>query len=191
MKISTIGLDLAKRVFQVHGVDAAGQVIVRRKLQRADVVSFFAALPPCLVGMEACATAHHWARLIGASGHQVRLIPPSYVKPYVRRSKTDAADAAAICEAAARPSMRFVPVKSAEQQAGLLHHRTRDLLVRQRTMLINALRSHLGEFGINRAGGSVSRREPHQRAAGRRRCRSATIGTRGIAKPDRRTPGPG
>ena len=104
MKISTIGLDLAKRVFQVHGVDAAGQVIVRRKLQRADVVSFFAALPPCLVGMEACATAHHWARLIGASGHQVRLIPPSYVKPYVRRSKTDAADAAAICEAAARPS---------------------------------------------------------------------------------------
>jgi transposase len=148
MQINTIGLDLAERVFQVHGVDAAGRVIVRRKLQRAEVVSFFAALPPCLVGMEACATAHHWARLIGKSGHQVRLIPPSYVKPYVRRSKTDAADAEAICEAAGRPRMRFVPVKSVEQQAALLHHRTRDLLVRQRTMLINALRGHLGEFGI-------------------------------------------
>src|SRR5438046_446872 len=141
MQINTIGLDLAKRVFQVHGVDAAGRVIVRRKLQRAEVVSSFAALPPCLVGMEACATAHHWARLIGGSGHQVRLIPPSYVKPYVRRSKTDAADAEAICEAAGRPRMRFVPVNSVEQQAALLHHRTRDLLVRQRTMLINALRS--------------------------------------------------
>jgi transposase len=148
MQVTTVGLDLAKRVFQVHGVDAGGRVVMRRKLQRGEVAAFFADLPSCLVGMEACATAHHWARLIGASGHEVRLIPPSYVKPYVRRSKTDAADAQAICEAVGRPSMRFVPVKSAAQQAALLHHRLRDLLVRQRTMLINALRGHLGEFGI-------------------------------------------
>ena len=148
MQVTTIGLDLAKRVFQVHGVDAAGKPSVRRKLQRSEVVAFFASLSPCLVGIEACATAHHWARLIGAAGHDVRLIPPAYVKPYVRRSKTDAADAEAICEAVGRPSMRFVPVKSTAQQAELLHHRARDLLVRQRTMLINALRGHLGEFGI-------------------------------------------
>jgi transposase len=148
MQITIVGLDLAKRVFQVHGVDAVGRIVVRRRLQRAQVANFFADLPPCLVGIEACATAHHWARLIGASGHQVRLIPPSYVKPYVRRSKTDAADAEAICEAVGRPSVRLVPVKSAAQQAALLHHRARDLLVRQRTMLINALRGHLGEFGI-------------------------------------------
>jgi transposase len=121
---------------------------VQRRLQRREVAAFFADLLPCRVGIEACATAHYWARLIGASGHQVRLIPPSYVKPYVRRSKTDAADAAAICEAVGRPSMRFVPVKSAAQQAALLHHRVRDLLVRQRTMLINALRGHFAEFGI-------------------------------------------
>src|SRR3954466_15696991 len=148
MQVTTIGLDLAKRVFQVHCVDADGRVVMRRKLQRAEMAGFFAGLPHCLVGIEACATAHHWARLIGASGHQVRLIPPSYVKPYIRRSKTDAADAEAICEAVGRPSMRFVPVKSTAQQAALLHHRARDLLVRQRTMLINALRGHLGEFGI-------------------------------------------
>lgn len=148
MQVITIGLDLAKRVFQVHGVDASGQVKVRRKLQRSEMAGFFAALPPCLVGIEACATAHYWGRQIEAAGHQVRLIPPSYVKPYVRRSKTDAADAEAICEAVSRPNMRFVPVKSAAQQAALLHHRARDLLVRQRTMLINALRGHLAEFGI-------------------------------------------
>jgi transposase len=148
MQVTTVGLDLAKRIFQVHGVDAAGKVVIRRRLQRSEIAAFFADLPACLVGIEACATAHHWARLIGASGHQVRLIPPSYVKPYVRRSKTDAADAEAICEAVGRPSMRFVPVKSAHQQAALLHHRARDLLVRQRTMLINAIRGHLGEFGI-------------------------------------------
>ncbi len=148
MQVSTIGLDLAKRVFQVHGVDGEGRVIVRRKLQRAEVARFFADLAPCLVGIEACATAHYWGRLIARYGHVVRLIPPSYVKPYVRRSKTDAADAAAICEAVGRPTMRFVPVKSAAQQAALLHHRTHDLLVRQRTMLINALRGHLAEFGI-------------------------------------------
>lgn len=148
MQVITIGLDLAKRVFQVHGVDAAGRVAVRRKLQRSEMADFFACLPPCLVGIEACATAHHWARLIRATGHDVQLIPPSYVKPYVRRSKTDAADAEAICEAVRRPNMRFVPVKSAAQQAALLHHRGRDLLVRQRTMLINALRGHLAEFGV-------------------------------------------
>lgn len=148
MQAITIGLDLAKRVFQVHGVDATGQVALRRKLQRSEMADFFTALPPCLVGIEACATAHHWGRVIGAAGHEVRLIPPSYVKPYVRRSKTDAADAEAICEAVGRPNMRFVPVKSAAQQAALLHHRARDLLVRQRTMLINALRGHLAEFGI-------------------------------------------
>ena len=148
MQVTTIGLDLAKRVFQVHGVDVAGKIALRRKLQRSEMAGFFADLPACLIGIEACATAHHWARLIGKAGHDVRLIPPAYVKPYVRRSKTDAADAEAICEAVSRPNMRFVPVKSAAQQAALLHHRTRDLLVRQRTMLTNALRGHLGEFGI-------------------------------------------
>ena len=148
-QITTLGLDLGKRVFQVHGVDAAGQTVLRQKLQRAQMARFFADLAPCLVGMEACATAHYWARLIATYGHQVRLIPPAYVKPYVRRSKTDAADAAAICEAVARPSMRFVPVKSAGQQAALSQHRIRDLLVRQRTMLINALRGHLGSSGLS------------------------------------------
>jgi transposase len=148
MQITTLGLDLGKRVFQVHGVDAAGRVTVRRKLQRAEVALFFADLAPCLVGIEACATAHYWARVIGSSGHQVRLIPPAYVKPYVRRSKHDAADAAAICEAVSRPNMRFVPVKTIGQQGALSQHRVRDLLVRQRTMLVNALRGHLAEFGI-------------------------------------------
>jgi transposase len=148
MQVSTIGLDLAKRVFQVHGVDAAGRVVLRRKLRRAEMEAFFAGLEPCLVGIEACATAHHWARVIQAHGHGVRLIPPAYVKPYLRRGKTDAADAEAICEAVGRPRMRFVPVKSAQQQAALLHHGARDLLVRQRTMLANALRGHFAEFGI-------------------------------------------
>ena len=148
MNITTIGIDLAKSVFQVHGVDDAGQVIVRKKLRRGEVLTFFAAQPPCLVGMEACATAHHWAREISALGHQVRLMPPSYVKAYLRRQKNDAADAEAICEAVTRPSMRFVPVKSAERQAVLVLHRTRELLVRQRTMLINAIRGHCAEFGI-------------------------------------------
>jgi transposase len=148
MQVTTIGLDLAKRVFQVHAVNAAGQTVIRRKLQRAQVLAFFAEFPRCLVGIEACATAHYWARQIASHGHEVRLIPPAYVKPYVRRNKTDAADAEAICEAVSRPSMRFVPVKTAEQQAVLCQHRVRDLLVRQRTMLINALRGHLGEFGI-------------------------------------------
>jgi transposase len=129
MQITTIGLDLAKHVFQVHGVDNSGEVVIRRRLRRVEVVRFFSSLPPCLVGMEACSTAHHWARELIALGHDVRLIPPTYVKPYVKRGKNDAADAEAICEAVTRPTMRFVPVKSAEQQSVLVLHRTRDLLI--------------------------------------------------------------
>src|SRR5512132_3033864 len=153
VEITTIGIDLAKNVFQVHGVDASGVVVVRKAMRRAQVLSFFKALPRCLVGMEACATSHYWAREIAAAGHEVRLMPPQYVKAYVKRNKNDAADAEAICEAVRRPSMRFVPVKSAEQQAVLTMHRARDLLVRQRTMLVNALRAHLAEFGIVGAQG--------------------------------------
>ena len=148
MQITTIGLDLAKSVFQVHGVDAGGQVVIKKKLRRAEVLTFFAQRPPCLVGMEACATAHHWARELSALGHEVRLMAPSYVKAYVRRQKNDAADAEAICEAVTRPTMRFVPVKSAERQGVLVLHRSRELLVRQRTMLINAVRGHCAEFGM-------------------------------------------
>lgn len=152
-EVITIGLDLAKNVFQVHGVDKSGKVAVTRQLRRGEVLSFFARLEPCLVGMEACATAHYWAREIAALGHEVRLMPASYVKAYVKRSKTDAADAAAICEAVTRPSMRFVAPKSAGQQAALMFHRTRDLLVRSRTVLVNALRGHMAEFGIVAAAG--------------------------------------
>ena len=130
------------------GADASGKAVLRRKLQRSDVLKFFVSLPRCLVGIEACSTAHHWAREIAALGHEVRLLPASYVKPYVKRGKTDAADAEAICEAVTRPTMRFVPVKTAEQQAVLMLHRTRDLLVRQRTMLVNALRGHMAELGV-------------------------------------------
>jgi len=148
MNIATIGLDLAKHWFQIHGVDPRGQIVVRRRLRRSEVAPYFRSLPPCLVGMEACATAHHWARELAAFGHEVRLMPPGYVKAYVKRNKNDAADAEAICEAVTRPSMRFVPVKSAEQQAVLMLHRARNLLVRQRTMLVNALRAHMAEFGI-------------------------------------------
>ena len=148
MQITTIGLDLAKKVFQVHGVDGSGQGKLRKRLRCSEVVRFFAALPPCLVGVEACATAHYWARELSALGHTVKLIPASYVKPYVKRGKTDAVDAAAICEAVQRPSMRFVPMKSAEQQSALMLHRARDLLIRQRTMLVNAVRGHFAEFGI-------------------------------------------
>ncbi len=153
MQITTIGLDLAKHVFQVHAVDAAGSVVLRRRLRRAQVHAFFAGLAPCLVGMEACATAHFWARELRSLGHEVRLMPAQYVKPYLRRGKNDAADAAAICEAVTRPSMRFVPVKGEAQQAALMLHRVRDLLVRQRTQLINAIRGHLAEFGIVEAQG--------------------------------------
>lgn len=152
-QVSTIGLDLAKNVFQVHGIDARGQVLVRRALRRGEVLTYFAKLPPCLVGMEACATAHHWARELIKLGHTVKLMPPAYVKPYVKRGKTDAADAEAIAEAVSRPTMRFVAVKTVDQQAVLMLHKVRDLLVRQRTMLINALRGHLAEFGLVAAQG--------------------------------------
>jgi transposase len=153
MQITTIGLDLAKSIFQVHGVDAAGQVIVRRSLRRSQMLPFFAKLPPCLVGIEACGTSHHWARELTKLGHEVRLMPPAYVKPYVKRGKTDAADAEAVCEAVTRPTMRFVPVKSPEQQAALSMHRTRDLLVKQRTQMVNMIRGLLAESGIDIAKG--------------------------------------
>jgi transposase len=148
MEIATIGLDLAKRVLQVHAVDAAGRVVVRKALRRAQVLPFFARLPPCLVGMEACGTAHHWARELGKLGHTVKLMPPKYVKAYVKRGKNDVADAEAICEAVTRPSMREVAVKTVEQQGVLMLHRARDLLIRQRTQTINALRGHMAEIGI-------------------------------------------
>jgi transposase len=158
-EITAVGLDLAKAVFQVHAVDAEGRVVVRRQVRRPQLVKFFAGLPPCLIGMEACATAHYWARELTALGHEIRLMPPAYVKPYVKRQKNDAADAEAICEAVTRPSMRFVPVKSAEQQSVLMLHRVRALLIRQRTMLVNALRGHLAEFGIIVAQGISRIRE--------------------------------
>jgi transposase len=144
---STIGLDIAKRVFQAHGADAAGRVVFRKRLTRAKLLEFFAAQPPCVVAMEACAGAHHWARELGRLGHTARLIPPAYVKPFVKRQKNDLADAEAIGEAAQRPNMRFVPVKDAAQQASGVVFRARDLLVRQRTQGINALRGHLAEYG--------------------------------------------
>ncbi len=148
MEVTTIGLDLAKNVFQVHGVDDEGTVVIRRQLRRSRVLPFFEKLPPCLIGIEACATAHHWARRLIGLGHRVKLMPPHYVKAYVKRNKNDAADAAAICEAVTRPSMRFVAVKTMEQQSVLMVHRTRELLVRQRTMLVNAIRAHMAEFGV-------------------------------------------
>jgi transposase len=157
--ISMIGLDVAKNVLQVHGVDAAGAVVVRRQLRRGQVEKFFAQLPPAVVGLEACGSAHHWARVIGRYGHQARLMPPAYVKPYVKRNKNDGRDAEAICEALGRPTMRFVAVKSVEQQATLAVHTTRALLVRQRTMLANALRGMLSELGIVAAQGVKGLRE--------------------------------
>jgi transposase len=148
MDITTVGLDLAKSVFQVHAIAADGTIIARRALRRAQLLPFFAKLTPCLIGMEACGTSHHWARTLTKMGHEVRLMPPAYVKPYVKRGKTDANDAEAICEAVTRPTMRFVPVKSTEQQSALALHRTRDLLVKQRTQLVNMIRAQLAEFGI-------------------------------------------
>jgi len=153
MQITTIGLDIAKNVFQVHGIDATEKVVVRKQLRRSQVLAFFKAVPPCLVGMEACATAHYWARELTKLGHRVRLMPAKDVKAYVKRNKNDAADAEAICEAVRRPTMRFVQVKSAEQQGQLMLHRTRDLLMRQRTQVINALRAHMAELGIVAAQG--------------------------------------
>ena len=153
MQITTIGLDIAKNVFQVHGIDAAEKVVVRKQLRRGQMMKFFAVLPPCLVGMEACATAHYWARELTRLGHEVRLMPAKDVKAYVKRNKNDAADAEAICEAVRRPTMRFVRAKSAEQQGRLMQHRTRDLLLRQQTQAINALRAHLAELGIVAAQG--------------------------------------
>lgn len=154
MQITTIGLDLAKNTFQAHGVDAEGRVVVRRQLRRKQVRDFFAGLAPCLIGMEACGTAHFWARELIAMGHEVKIMPPSYVKAYVRRGKTDAADAAAICEAVTRPHMRFVPIKTEDQQAVLMLHKARELLVRQHTMLTNAIRGHMAELGMIAPRGS-------------------------------------
>ena len=153
MQAITIGLDLAKHVFQVHGVAEGGQVVLRRQVRRSELLAFFKALPPCLIGVEACASAHYWARELSALGHKVRLMPATYVKPYAKRGKSDAIDAEAICEAVTRPTMRFVPIKTAEQQSVVMLHRSRDLLVRQRTMLVNALRGHLAEFGVIGAKG--------------------------------------
>ncbi len=152
-EVSTIGLDIAKSVFQVHGVDSAGAVVIRKRISRSKVLEFFSGLLPCLVGIEACPSAHHWSRELQALGHTVRLMPPNYVKAYLKRSKNDANDAAAICEAVTRPSMRFVPIKSEQQQSILILHRSRQLLVRQRTMLSNAIRGHLAELGIISAKG--------------------------------------
>ncbi len=146
--VTTIGLDIAKSVFQVHGVDAEGNVMLRRQLKRRYVLAFFQKLPPCLVGIEACASSHHWARALHALGHTVRLMPPAYVKPYVKRHKSDAVDAEAICEAVTRANMRFVVIKTPEQQSCLTLHRTRHLFIRQQTSVINAIRARLAEFGI-------------------------------------------
>ncbi len=146
--VTTIGLDIAKSVFQVHGIDAEGKVLIRRKLKRRYVLAFFQKLPPCLVGIEACVTSHHWSRELKALGHNVRLMPPAYVKPYVKRQKNDATDAEAICEAVTRANMRFVETKTPEQQSCLMLHRTRQLFIRQQTSVINAIRAHMAEFGI-------------------------------------------
>jgi transposase len=153
MEITTVGLDLAKNVFHVHVVNAKGEAVVRRRLRRAQVGDFFAGLEPSLIGLEACGTAHFWARELRALGHEVRIMPPSYVKAYVRRGKNDAVDAEAICEAVTRPTMRFVPIKTEDQQSALMLHKARDLLVRQQTMLVNALRGHMAELGMVAAQG--------------------------------------
>src|SRR5262249_9719992 len=148
MTVKVIGLDIAKNIFQVHGVNEAGEVVLRRRLRRSEVLRLFADIEAAIVGVEACQTAHHWARELVALGHDVRLMLPQFVKPYVKSQKHDAADAEAICEAVQRPTIRFVRIKSAEQQAALLLHRTRDLLVRQRNTLISSIRAHFAEFGI-------------------------------------------
>jgi transposase len=170
--VSTIGLDIAKSVFQVHGVDANGLVVIRRQLKRRYVLAFFEKLPSCLVGIEACASSHHWSRELRALGHNVRLMPPAYVKPYVKRQKNDMADAEAICEAVTRANMRFVPIKTPEQQSGLVLHRTRHLFIRQQTSVINAIRAHLAEFGVTapRYRGTAACHCRSERQTGARRC---------------------
>ena len=159
MQITTVGLDIAKNLFQVHGADAQGRVQLKRKLARGKVLEFFATLPACLVGLEACGAAHYWARELTKLGHQVRLMPPQYVRPYVKTNKHDAADAEACCEAVQRPGMRFVPAKDEDQQAMLVLHRVREQLLKQRTATINALRGHLAEFGIVAARRQIGLRE--------------------------------
>ena len=163
--VTTIGLDIAKSVFQVHGIDAEGKVVIRRQLKRRYVLAFFQKLAPCLVGIEACASSHHWSRELKGLGHTVRLIPPAYVRPYVKRQKNDAADAEAICEAVTRANMRFVETKTPEQQSCLMLHRTRHLFIRQQTAVINAIRAHLAEFGIV---APVGRKGVTQPVSGRR-----------------------
>src|SRR6266852_2235967 len=164
MTIIRIGLDTSKHVFQVHGVDEAEQPVLRRQVRRSEMGKFFGKLAPTRIGIEACGASHHWARMLRGLGHAVVLMPPQYIKPYVKRGKNDAIDAAAICEAMSRPGMRFVPIKSAEQQAGLMVLKVRDLLVKQRTMLINAIRGHAAEFGVTAAKGPVKVAELLQRA---------------------------
>jgi transposase len=171
MGIIRIGLDTAKHVFQLHGVDEEEQPVLRRRLGRKEVEPFFAKLPPTRIGLEACGAAHYWARVLRAQGHEVMLLPPQYIKPYVKRGKNDALDAEAICEAMSRPGMRFVPVKSAEQQAALMMLRSRELLVKQRTMLINAMRGHAAEFGVVAAKGVAKVSDLLQRAHAARPCR--------------------
>jgi len=168
--VTTIGLDIAKSVFQVHGVDVQGKVIIRRQLKRRHVLALFRKLPPCLVGMEACASPHHWSRELQVLGHTVRLMPPAYVKPYVKRQKNDATDAEAICEAVTRPNMRFVATKTPEQQSCLMLHRARHLFIRQRTAVINAIRAHLAEFGIVAPVGRSQDRCRCKRSAGAGDC---------------------
>ena len=159
MQITTIGLDIAKNVFQVHGIDNEGRAVLRRKIRRDQLLALLGGLEPCLIGMEACATAHHWARELERLGHKVKLMPPAYVKAYVKRNKNDAADAEAICEAVTRPTMRFVAVKSADAQSILMLHRARHLLVRQRTAQVSAMRAHLAEYGIVAPKGRAHVRE--------------------------------
>ena len=156
MKITTIGIDLAKNVFQIHGADARGKAVLKKALKREQMAAFFTNLPPCLIGMEACGSAHYWARKLEALGHTVKLMAPQFVKPYVKTNKNDAADAEAICEAVTRPTMRFVPIKSFEQQAAGMVLRTRDLLIRQRSQLANAFRAQMSELGVVTALGMVS-----------------------------------
>lgn len=153
IEVIRVGVDTSKSVFQVHGVDVTERPVLLKKLRRGEMKRFFGSLPPTVIGMEVCGGAHHWARVLQELGHEVRLLPPQYVKPYVKRGKNDAADAAAICEAMSRPGMRFVAVKTAESQAALMLHGSRDLLIRQRTMLLNAVRGHAAEFGVIGAKG--------------------------------------